>query len=98
MMKNEEKKKVNFEELESPEDLEQKEMLKKISKILGIFWGLCFVVLIIVPLFDFYLNQAIVSFAYYSIVIGLVYFLFLEFNFDLIFRMFKKFYRTEKGN
>lgn len=95
-MKTNEKKKINFEELDSPEDMELKETLKKISKILGIFWGLCFVVLIIVPLFDFSLNQAIVSFAYYSIVIGLIYFLFLEFNFELIFRMFKKIYRSEK--
>ncbi|MCK5077030.1 MAG: hypothetical protein KAR38_11675 [Calditrichia bacterium] len=95
-MKTNEKKKNNFEELDSPEDMELKETLKKISKILGIFWGLCFVVLIIVPLFDFSLNQAIVSFAYYSIVIGLIYFLFLEFNFELIFRMFKKIYRSEK--
>jgi len=96
-MKKNEKKQVDFENLDSPEDMELKDTLKKFSKMLGIFWGLCFVVLIIVPLFDFPLNQALVSFAYYAIVIGLIYFLFLEFNFDLVFRLFKKVYRTEKG-
>ena len=95
-MKNNSKKKVDFEKLESPEDLEIKENLKKISKILGIFWGLCFVILVIVPLFDFPLNQFLVTFAYLSIVVGLVYFLILEFNFDFVFKVFKKFYSSEK--
>ncbi|MCK5075230.1 MAG: hypothetical protein KAR38_02590 [Calditrichia bacterium] len=93
-MKNKNEK-INYENLESPEELELKEKLKKISKILGIFWGLSFIILIIVPLFDFALNQFLVSTAYYFIVIGLIYFIILEFSFDFVFKLFKKIVKPE---
>ena len=93
-MKNKNEK-INYENLESPEELELKEKLKKVSKILGIIWGLSFIILIIVPLFDFALNQLLVSAAYYFIVIGLIYFIILEFSFDFVFKMFKKIVKPE---
>ncbi len=87
---------IDFENMESPEDLELKNSFKVFSKIIAYLWGFSILLLVFVPLFDFTGNQFIVTTAYLIVFVGLIYFIVLEFNFDLLFKIYKTFNRQNK--